>query len=231
MAGRDDLFYGSFWVGSGIKTVGKDENDLLVFIGNNEKLYAVLDHAYQNIWGDGKDIYFPGSNDELTKEMFINGQTLFHVMHIGVIPALRTMETDFGVLPFPKYNDAQDKYYSRVIDGWINCVPNTAQDLERTSIIMEALAVESRNYTLPAYVETTLRTKHSRDEESQDVLDLIHLTMTMDIGDTFYMDPIRNTYHGVIASKKNEFASAVEKNTAKIQKELDKANNAALLLD
>ncbi|MCL2814744.1 MAG: hypothetical protein FWD23_09110 [Oscillospiraceae bacterium] len=231
MAGRDDLFYGSFWVGSGIKTVGKDENDLLVFTGANEKLYEVLDHAWQNIWGNGDNIYYASSNDVETGKMFENNQSLFHVMHIGAIPALRAMETDFGVLPFPKYNEAQDKYYSRVIDGWILCVPNTAQDFERTSIIMEEMAIESKNYTLPAYIDTVLRTKHTRDDESQEMLDLIHLTRALDIGDTFYMDPVRNTYHGVIASKKNGFAAAVEKNMGSIEKVLNKANDAALSLN
>jgi len=231
MMGRDDLFYGSFWVGSGIKTVGKDDSDLLVFIGDNDRLYEVLDHAWQNIWGNGDSIYYPSSNDVETRNMFANDQSLFYVMHIGSIPALRAMETDFGVLPFPKYNEAQPQYHSRVIDGWIFCVPNTAQDLERTSIIMEALAVESGNYMVPAYIDTVLRTKHTRDDESQDMLEMIYQTRTLDIGDTFYMDPIRNTYHAVIAGKKNNFSSAVEKGMGKIQQVLDKANDAALALE
>ncbi|MCL1792584.1 MAG: hypothetical protein FWG34_01815 [Oscillospiraceae bacterium] len=231
MTGRDDLFYGSFWVGSGIKTVGKDENDLLVFTGAAEKLYEVLDYAYQNIWGNGDVIYYASTDDVETGKMFENDQSLFHVMHIGAIPALRAMETDFGVLPFPKYSEAQDRYYSRVIDGWILCVPNTAQDLERASVIMEELAVESKNYTLPAYIDTVLRTKHTRDDESQEMLDLIHLTRALDIGDTFYYEPVRSTYHNVISAKKNGFAAAVEKNMGAIQKVLDKANEAALALE
>ena len=164
-------------------------------------------------------------------QMFENNLGLLCVADISSISKFRGMETDFGILPFPKNDESQDKYYTRVIDGWINCVPNYASDLERTSIIMEALAVESKNYTVPAYYEVALRTKHARDDESLDMLDIIHATRTVDLGDTFYMDAVRNVYVGVITSKKNGFASAVEKKLNSINKTLQKANDAALALD
>ena len=241
---QNDLFYPCFWVSSGIKTVSKDENDLLVFTGDDEKLYNVLEKAYQNLFG-GEKIFFDAFSDKITsyqhsggddarrvsRMQFEDDRGLFYVACVGMIPTLRSMETDFGILPFPKYDESQEKYYSRVIDGWISCVPNTAPDLERTSVIMEALAVESRNYTIPAYFETALRTKHTRDDESQEMLDIIHANRTMDLGDTFYMDPVRVIYGSVLNAKKNNFASAVEKATNNVNKTLQKANEAALALE
>ncbi|MCL2814124.1 MAG: hypothetical protein FWD23_05940 [Oscillospiraceae bacterium] len=241
---QNDLLYPCFWVSSGIKTVSKDANDLLVFTGDSEKLYNVLDKVYQNLYGGGK-IFFDTFSDKITSYQnqggddarrvsgmqFQDNLGLFYVACVGMIPTLRSMETDFGILPFPKHDESQEKYYSRVIDGWISCVPNTAPDLERTSIIMEALAVESRNNTIPAYFETALRTKHTRDDESQDMLDLIHANRTMDLGDTFYMDPVRNIYSGVLNAKKDNFVSAVEKAASTVDKTLARANEAALALD
>jgi hypothetical protein len=240
---QNDMFYPCFWVSSGIKTISKDEDDLLVFTGDSEKLYNVLDKAYQNLFG-GEKIFFDAFSDKITsyqnqggddarrvsRMQFEDNLGLFYVACVGMIPTLRSMETDFGILPFPKYDESQEKYYSRVIDGWISCVPNFAPDLERTSIIMESLAVESRNHTIPAYFETALRTKHARDDESQGMLDIIHANRTMDLGDTFYMDPVRNIYSGVLNSKKDNFASAVEKATNTVNKALAKANEAAAAL-
>jgi len=242
---QEDMLYPSFWVSSGIKTISKDENDLLVFTGDTEKLYTVLDKAYQNLFG-GEKILFEGWFDKITSFKAQSGQLLarqvsklqfesdlglFYVTMIAMIPTLRAMETDFGILPFPKYDELQKKYYSRVLDGWIHCVPVTAPDPERTSAIMEALASESKNITVPAYFETALRTKHARDDESQEMLDIIHANRTMDLGDTFYMDAVRNVYSVVLRSKNNNFNSAVEKNIDVINKALADANEAAKSLE
>ena len=233
-----DMFYPCFWVSSGIKTVSKDSDDLLIFTGDGEKLYNVLDKIYQNVFG-GDKIYFDSFTDHawadesraFTRKQFENNLGLFLVAPVDNIPALRAMETDFGIIPFPKYDEAQEKYYSRVVDGWIYCVPSYAPNLERTSVVMEALAVESKNITVPAYMDTALRTKYARDDDSQDMLDIIHANRTMDLGDTFYMDPVRNIYVDVFRAKKDNFASAVEKKTSSVDKQLQKANDAALTLE
>ena len=223
---RNDMFYPYFWVGSGVKTLGKDENDLLVFTGNTEKLFTILEKTYQNVF-TGDKIYF----EDATMKMFEDDLALFCVSDITSIPSRRGMETDFGIIPFPKYDEAQDKYYSRVIDGWIHCVPNFSTNLQRTSIIMEALAVESKNITMPAYYEVALRGKHARDEESLEMLELISATRTMDLGDTFYYSTVREAYMSVFTKGQNAFQSNVEKKLPVITKALDKANEAALLLN
>jgi len=233
-----DTLFPCFWVSSGIKTISKDADDFLVFTGDNEKLYNVLDKLYQNLF-EGEKIYFDSFTERkfaeeervFTQKQFENEQGLFYVSGVGSVPALRAMETDFGILPFPKYDEAQEKYYSRVIDGWIYCVPNYAPDPGRTSVIMEALAVESKNITVPAYFETALRTKYARDDESQEMLDIIHANRTMDLGDTFYMTPVRDIYMNVLNGKKNNFASAVEKATNSVNKALQKANEEAAALE
>ena len=242
---QTDFFYPYFWVGSGIKTVGKDENDLLVFTGADEKLYNILDRVYQNLFG-GEKIFYDGvtekgakysaSNYDNTRYVSINqfrdNLGLFYITDLITIPYhLREMDADFGIIPFPKSDENQEKYYSRVIDGWINCVPNFAADLERTSIIMEALAVESKNTTVPAYFEVALQRKQTRDEESLEMLDIIYAGRTMDLGDTFYMNEVRNTYVGVFENKSADFVSNVEKRQGMIEKTLSRANETALALD
>jgi len=241
---QNDMLLPAFWVASGIKTVSKDADDLLVFTGDNEKLYTILEKVHQNLYA-GDPIMFDTFKDKVTsfentggddmrrvsQVQFENNHGLFFVRNIGAIPQLRAMDTDFGVLPFPKNDENQERYYSRVIDGWINCVPNTAEDVERTSLIMEALAVESKNITMPAYYEINLRTKHSRDDESSDMIELVAESRTIDIGAIYYLETVLYTYEGVFNSRKNNFASAVEKNLSRIEKALSRANDAALLLD
>jgi hypothetical protein len=48
------------------------------------------------------------------------------------------MNTDFGILPMPKYTEEQDRYYCPVSLWCSNCiaVPKTATDLSRTGLIV-----------------------------------------------------------------------------------------------
>jgi hypothetical protein len=240
---QSDMLYPCYWVSAGIKTVGKDSDDYLIFTGQNEKLYTILTNAVNNLFG-GEIIYFDVFNDQVpthentggddlrrvAKVMFSENLSLFYVQHIGMIPSMRGMETDFGIIPFPKYEESQDKYYSRVIDGWVNCVPVTTQDPSRTSVIMEALAIESRNITIPAYFDIALNTKFSRDVESLEMLNIIHTNRTMDIGDTFYMNPIRNAFADVMSKHQANFSSAIDSKLNSFNATLAKANETSMEL-
>lgn len=93
------------------------------------------------------------------------------------------MENDYGILPYPKWDEAQTEYYT-MVDGShdILAVPITATNLERTGIITEALSAESYKRVIPAYYETALKTKYARDDESVQMLDMIANSRVFDIG-------------------------------------------------
>jgi hypothetical protein len=97
------------------------------------------------------------------------------------------METDFGILPFPKFNEAQENYYSVVnpYTGVMLGIPQSAEDLNRVSIILEALAAESRYTLQPAYYDVALTRKYTRDEESEEMLDIIFGSRVYDIGGVY----------------------------------------------
>lgn len=77
---------------------------------------------------------------------FTDGTALFLVGSIGNTFNLNDMEDEFRILPSPKASEDQESYHSRVVDGWIYVVPSTNSVLDMTSVILEALAVESANY-------------------------------------------------------------------------------------
>ena len=93
---------------------------------------------------------------------------------IQLVPKMREMDSDFGILPYFKYDEAQQNYYT-TIGSWHSVflgVPTGPQDLERTGIITEVLASESYDLT-EAYYDKTLKGKTTRDEESSASLDVI----------------------------------------------------------
>lgn len=94
----------------------------------------------------------------------------------------RSMDDDFGILPFPKY-DADDDYhttYNAVAD--LGLIPITVSDTERTGAITEALCAYGSMYVVPAFYETALKTKSARDDESEEMMDIIKNGLVYDVG-------------------------------------------------
>ena len=239
IVGMSATVYPPLWQGTGISIIGKDSDDYHVFTGDDPKVYDVLEKIYANLCA-GDKIYFDGYFDKSTafgsrdnlqvaQNQFAAGHGLFYLDAVSLVPLLRAMETDFGILPMPKYDEAQKGYYTSA-KGWINCVSVSAGDLGRTSLIMEALAVESKNNTVPAYMEVAIRTKHTRDEESLEMLDIIEKSRTLDLSFSLY-GGVADKYSFAFVEKKGNFASFVEKNVGAIEKELDKANEMARALE
>jgi ABC-type glycerol-3-phosphate transport system substrate-binding protein len=87
---------------------------------------------------------------------------------------LRGDDIDFGIVPYPKLNEQQEKYLT-IGAGYysVMAAPITVSDPERTGIIIEALNAESYKRVIPAYYEVALKVKYTRDEESVQVLDMI----------------------------------------------------------
>ena len=126
---------------------------------------------------------------------------------LGRLGLLRDMKDDFGVVPFPKYDETQERYYTRVIDGWLHVVPSTSADPEFTSAIMEALASETAKNVFPEYYNKLLTQKILRDEESIEMMELIRANRVMDLGDVPLYEDIRNRYNSIIESKSTSIES------------------------
>ena len=170
--------------------------------------------------------------DEMQLVVFNTNRGLFYCAGLNRVTLLRSMEVDFGILPLPKLDEAQENYYA-LLESWCTSsvtIPVTVADTGRTGVIVEALAAESRYTVLPAYYDITLKSKLVRDDESQEMLDLIFANRLYDIGQIFGWGQASSFFHG-LHSGTNNLASYWEKNEAKIQKEMDKTLDALGKLD
>lgn len=118
--------------------------------------------------------------------LFSNSRALMIVGGIGYGLGLRDSEIDYAILPPPKWDEAQENYTS-VAEGNSNgiAVLQTVQDLEMVGVITEALTAEGWKTMLPAYYETALKFKGTRDEKSVELLDLIVSNTIYDFGYIF----------------------------------------------
>ncbi len=148
-----------------------------------EKMLDVFNKAYKLICTSGLELddYHMVSLDTIPYRTFWENRALFTAATIGIMTDLRDMENSFGVLPNPKYDIEQEHYISCVDAGTTTAaIAVTATDIERTGLIVEALCEKGSETVIPAFYNTVLQNKASRDEESLTMLDIIRESACID---------------------------------------------------
>lgn len=225
-----------FWSSAGVKSIAKNEDDIPEFkLAGDKKFAEVVERIFTITWDN--NTWFRNkfaSNSDLTlNDMFVGGQALFFDNTLFYIAILRGMEQDFGVIPYPKYDESQEEYYSRVEGGCVPSVPVTAAGrLEMIGAVLEALSSESANSVIPAYFEISLKGKYARDNESAEMLDLIYRTRSYDLGDTYWCETLRDgIFMTMFEKNKRDFVSSMTNNESRINKAINKVIEAFEKLD
>ena len=196
-------------------------------VSQNETLYDTFTvlQEYTNQPGFFLDTFKEFGTAESSRplgyHLFKQGQSMFVITSTTTLTSLGDMEGDYGILPYPKLNEEQDRYYYYLGSSEIALPLSCSSDLERVCVIKEALAVESLNHVYPAYYDNALKNRYIRDEESLRMLELVVNSVVLDLGQNPFWDIIRTPWLNTLQSKKPNFASAVEKNLKKSQKALD----------
>ena len=156
--------------------------------------------------------------------MMMEGRALFSILDIGgLYSQLRDIEFNFGLIPLPRLDEAQEEYRTFCGAGIVG-VPTLMVDAERTGTVLEALAYYSYEYQVPAFFNIVLENKAVRDEESYKMITLIHQSKTYDFG--FNLDPSGQVY-GMLTTvvdtnKSTDFASYYKAQEKRINKAFDK---------
>ncbi len=147
--------------------------------------------------------------------LFNNKQALFY--ENGISAAAQYMrdveDVDFGFLPFPKYDENQEKYYTTVTNtAPVLLIPKTIPEdrLEKAGFVMEALSRESRESVVPEYFETCFSKKFVRDEESYNMIVLTNESRVYDLGLIYNYGSIADTITGGASSGRSGIASQIE---------------------
>ncbi len=152
-------------------------------------------------------LYNDGANWDVThvnaSTQFTSGKLLFIPTEFWVISTFREMIPAFGVLPMPKYNEEQTNYHHTVNQdvAAMMVIPKSNPDTERTGIVAEAMAYSGRQLLRPAYIETSLISKWSRDDESESTIRLIFDSIYYDTGFMFDIGGIKSTITGMAAEQ------------------------------
>ena len=132
---------------------------------------------------DSEDVYLRLDQKRMPKEeLFPAGRAMFADHDLGEAKSLRSMNDDFGIVPWPKFNVEDD--YCTAINGHQSLIvmPITVPDPDKSGMIIEALAAVGQMEVIPAFYDVSLKTKFSRDYESEAMIDIIKDSLIYDLG-------------------------------------------------
>ena len=106
----------------------------------------------------------------------------------------RNMKDDFGILPIPKYDEKQERYITNCGVGEIAVLPRSYDEsrLDNVGILLEALAYDTNKSIIPEYKEVLLKTKYARDNESEDMIDIVIDSVSFEFGLNAWQDTVAN---------------------------------------
>lgn len=180
-------------------------------------------------------IMTPDGTDATATEFntaFANNQILFYPANFNFANTLKNMENDFGIIPIPKWDEAQENYYTAVGEAntLFGIVSNCRQP-EIVAAVLEAMTSESYRTVTPALYETALKVKYSRDDETAVMFDIIMEGVLFNFGSiyTFDMESLNTQFKGIVAQNNKNWTStvasfeksAVEKINAYIEKVIE----------
>lgn len=220
-----------YWVGpiealyvAGQRILQKDENDIPYISLYNETTLNVFNWYYGILDSDAGYVQTTGHSwDGGFLSIFSEGRSMFIDMNMDDVITMRTMDADFGIIPWPKPDESSE--FCTNVDSGTNLfgVPVTNPDPSRTGHILESLCVLGSETVMPAYYEIALQTKFARDEDSAAMLDIIKQSRVFDLG--YYNNSLvgvfANQFAAFAATDDRDFTSWYEKNLKSAQASLD----------
>ena len=202
----------------------KREGDDIVFNLDSEKAVMCAEYI-QKFFVENPDVHYATTETGGSgKDIFMDGRAMFYAHQLYTLVSMRSMEDTYGILPFPKYDEAQENYYTLIRDSYAGFgIPADVTDTGFVGTIMEALCVSGSEYVFPAYYDVLLKGKTARDDGSLEMLDLIKNSVSIDFASAYgnELSNIANLYAEIFVNKR-DFSSYWASQKSTVTKQLDK---------
>jgi len=202
-------------------TTIEDGYPVLTF--GTERVVSVIEKLCSFV-NENTAVYLPAGTDAVPDNIINSGKTIFITgafSHAGTL--YNEMEDTFGVVPYPMYDATQENYYS--VLGESNTlfgITNSFSRLETAAAVMEAISIENYYVVSPAYYETALKTKYSRDMETGKMFDIMRENVVFEFGAMFpqcssfraaFFESVQNNnpnWMSTYASKESAVTAAID---------------------
>lgn len=220
---------------SGQQSTVKDSDGMYQLSINTERAQTIYDTYKKKlstadtyleadeIWNSGADMSsFPSKYVAARYLSFGEGHTLFLDGTMDMTKEFVNMENEYGVVPNPKYTESQSEYYH-----WVDvCAPMfsipvqaTDDEIDMIGIVLEYMAYESEQNLLPAFYETTVKTKRMEKTDNYEMLDIIRSSVHYDWVSLYLFDGTTKNILSEMLSSGN-FASVYRRYQTKAEAEI-----------
>lgn len=225
----------SYYLASGESFVKKNASGTpYIYIGSTERSLTVAQKvlsrfAEKDTWRlycneisvSGTTIWQAGL------DVFGENRALFYNSAFSAIKKLRSYKdlNEWGFLPLPKIDETQDTYYTPCTATWAYgiTIPVTAPDPEFSAFMIEAMAAEAKNTITPAYYETVLKGRDTKDPESEEMLDeYIFANIKYDLGALHDFGGISSVFSTLAQSYSSDITSKLDSIKGEMQSDIDK---------
>ncbi len=188
----------------------------LVLTGSKMDVALDVLSISRRIIHDNHSTYMAQQGDEAkAKNIFMQGRSLFYCEAASYLRGLNAeMDTEYGVLPIPKYSTTQEHYttWSHSIGSTLSMPTSVGKaDAEQLANVLELYAVLSQKYVRPAYYDTMLTTRNIRDAESAEMVDLIFEHRTYDMAMYFDRLGLSSIFSNSVSGTAENFSSSYAK--------------------
>lgn len=187
-----------------ISTYKRDKDNVPVIDMSDDRSMTIALRFCDIISKTNTDICFAAHtfDDTSLYDAFAEGRTLFlpQRFYAATISQLRNMKDEYGMIPYPKFDDEQKEYTNLIHNsGTMAGVPIAVSDerFDMVTAALEALASEQHRSVMPAFYELALKTKYSRDEISSQVIDLVYNCSTKDLAGEYAA--VSNYFYALLA--------------------------------
>ena len=219
------------FIASGERMTKKDKDDTPYLETINNRAADVMDKVFNIQLAKDSTLHaneFSGKYANVYSDMirrnFKEDRALFYIAGLLSYTLLRDMESEFGMVPMPKYDSAQENYYTTYNPNNASAlsIPVTNKKLEETGLIVEAISAESMYTLTPAYYDVALERKYMRDEESRAMLDIILSSRMYDLAIVYNWGKSYDVFETLTQKKSRDFTSEFEKIKNKAEIEIAK---------
>lgn len=188
----------AFSTATDVRMFTQDEDGNYTATGINDRMLKV--HEWVQLFGKREDLYKEGGgvDHQAFAELLASDRALFYLSYLYVLEGelMRNMESDFGIVPYPKFDSEQEMYKTQIgTSSNVNFLPLTCSNASLTCRVLETLAYHSMLDVVPTYYTIALESKYTRDNDVQEMLQIIRdgMTMNFDFAFSTCLSPMPNS--------------------------------------
>ena len=222
--GMVDTFVDNAWYACGLRVVEQDDEmgQKVSPLFTSEKAASFIE-KFNSVFNKSDYAIMSTDNSNEISNAFLNQHFVFCLGSLEQASnSLRDADFAYGVLPTPKWDEAQENYITAAsYTGSMYAIPTDAKNPDLSSAVIEALASEGYYRVAPAFFETALKVKYSSDDDSARMYDIIKDSIMYDFGRVYSMaglDSIPGMMRSAIQNKSDKWASSTAKNLPKLEK-------------